>query len=412
MSTSPLDGKTGCSPLAGPQPVKMPQAGQRLAGALRQSASLQGQDGRLTQNQSMVQNASMKADGIRGISMGKRFLALAGALGLCLSSSQAEMRTWTSADGRQVTALAQGLIQGKVRLIINNQRFEVPLESLSEADQQWAQAELSEIPADLGQPLVLGDVTIQPGEGGTLVRPLSAKEHSIMTEGRENWMKMVWFDEPPAADSSLAAWIGLPTNFDPSKETPIFVVHAAANPGGNQGNAVSYYYPALKDHGWLVIATELDPPGTISSHYSVNIVTLEAFLADLAQAIPASVDWPLVFGGHSGGAKCVEAVVCDAAQKERPIMGLFLGGCNEARQKDGIKLFRPDKANLRDIPVYISRGESDNIATAAHVEYILPMLEEDFGEVRSETFPGGHVLNDADLIQGTNWLRERYEARK
>ncbi len=116
-------------------------------------------------------------------------------------------------------------------------------------------------------------------------------------------------------------------------------------------------------------------------------------------------EWPRAFGGFSGGAKRSASLAAMATVLGHPPIGVFQGGCNEPVMTRVLHRYPLDKARFRGIPVYLSGGRDDPIATRDQVEEVASNLRSSgFKQVRYERFNGGHELYPAHVEEALRWF--------
>ena len=127
----------------------------------------------------------------------------------------------------------------------------------------------------------------------------------------------------------------------------------------------------------------------------------------LHAAWPAARNWPVAACGFSGGAKrsgFLGALLC---ADNRPVIGMYMGGCNEDMATAGLKEYRPDRSAFRKVPVYISAGKKDTTATVNSANQVRLSLEATgFRDVRLETYDGGHAPDTPQITEALNWFKE------
>ena len=72
-----------------------------------------------------------------------------------------------------------------------------------------------------------------------------------------------------------------------------------------------------------------------------------------------------------------------------------------------MKRISPNKETFRKIPIFISNGESDRIADTTKTKALLKALRRSgFSNVRLETYPGRHSLNQDHVPVALEWFLE------
>lgn len=231
--------------------------------------------------------------------------------------------------------------------------------------------------------------------------------------------KMFTFEAPldeeeikASKNNARVATVGVivPENFDPRKTWPFFVVFASNDGKGLNVQRLPMYADLIVKNGYVGIAADgpLKPDGFgIEYEWAV----LNAGMRVLESEWPGSSSWPMAMGGNSGGAKKASISAAIWTKKGRNVSGLFLGGCNQQYLSGVAEQIKAPPA-VRKIPVYISNGRSDTVATPRMVDTVERGLKAaGFKHVRRETYDGGHGLNKDEFEKALRWFGEKQTAR-
>lgn len=199
----------------------------------------------------------------------------------------------------------------------------------------------------------------------------------------------------------------VPPGFDPARPWPILVISATSDPSYNSSTLhLRDFATAATAEGWVVVAA--DPPRPVPLGLDSNelrYALARAALAHLATLWPGSDRWPLAFGGFSGGAKRSGWLAAMFARDGRVPIGIFQGGCNAATTAEAVNIYGPPRRAFRAVPVFLSSGEADGIATPGEHRMVATVLRADgFSRVRFETYAGGHVLDPAHVGAALRWF--------
>ena len=197
-----------------------------------------------------------------------------------------------------------------------------------------------------------------------------------------------------------------PNGFDPAKSWPILVILSTTDLGcTNIHDAPAYRDTAMKE-GWIVFATDVTIQPRADS-FQWRLAPLTAGLQFLRSSWPQSAQWPVAFGGFSGGAKRAGSIATIlATNRGLRICGLFLSGMNLDLVSSAYKNNQPPPDFL-NVPIWISSGTSDPIATPGLSEgAYFSIKRTGFKQVRLEKFFGGHVLKRSELQRALRWFRE------
>jgi hypothetical protein len=197
-----------------------------------------------------------------------------------------------------------------------------------------------------------------------------------------------------------------PKNFDPARPWPILIVTSTTDLDRTSPMDAPFYRDAAMTEGWIVLATDATiRPRADSLQWRLSILT--AALQMIRSDWPQSAQWPIAFGGYSGGAKR-SGILAALLAKNRgfKVCGLFLAGMNSDRLSAAYKDYHPPSDFLR-IPVWLSSGTADQIARPGAQEGVYYSIKRTgFQQVRLEKFSGGHEVNDSEVRRALHWFRE------
>ena len=112
-------------------------------------------------------------------------------------------------------------------------------------------------------------------------------------------------------------------------------------------------------------------------------------------------------GGHSGGSKGCWGPVTWLIKNKKPVIGVFMAGCNQLFVADYRKQLSAPAAPYHDIKAYFSNGTSDNIAPISSVDKVEKYLKAmGIHNIRRETFDGGHAMHPEHIDDALKWFAE------
>lgn len=202
-------------------------------------------------------------------------------------------------------------------------------------------------------------------------------------------------------------WVACPAGFDPAERWPIVLISATGDAGLNSGVAwAKRYAEAGRAAGWVVVGADAAVavrPETAEFRHGLAAAALD----ELARRWPGAETWPLALGGFSGGAKYAGYLGAQFARDGRRPAGLFLAGCNEAAPVIAGHRYNPPGWAWRRVPVYLSSGDEDPVATPRDHEQVRRKLSNDgFRHVRLATYHGGHGPHPPHLTEALRWFAE------
>lgn len=202
------------------------------------------------------------------------------------------------------------------------------------------------------------------------------------------------------------ALLFVPKNFDPARPWPILIVTSTTDLDRTNPMDAPFYRDAAMAEGWVILATDATiRPRADSLQWRLS--TLTAALQMIRNDWPQSAQWPIAFAGYSGGAKRSGILAAMLARNHGfRICGMFLAGINSDRVTAAYKDYQPP-ANFLNIPIWISSGTADPIATpGAQEEVYYSLKRTGFTQVRFEKFFGGHSLKRTEIQTALHWFRE------
>ena len=318
---------------------------------------------------------------------------LIGWLGLCLTCLGEE---WTSADGKSIEAEFLRLDEKSVVLEMDGREFVVPLERLIEADQEKART----LEGQRGLSVLYGQV-LKPGHN-EVVGELSAKTLALFSKHKH-----------PVTGVRIVVY--LPEGFDRLQPQKILWPGVGLNneaewKKGAAGSA-NWYKSQLGETDWVVIGANTNQGNPTERKGEGNPEATAAFNAEVLAAIlkmwPEMRGWKHVTAGFSAGGKQSYYRLAHFLQAEIPVTGLFLCGVNQCLAEGARESYGLGRKAFRDIPVFFSTGETDKLVPEGSLVRVMEETKDaGFGPIRSESYPGGHVMNFEHLKMALDWFSE------
>ena len=242
----------------------------------------------------------------------------------------------------------------------------------------------------LASGVVFGAERFEPGKVVRFEAPLSAKAKA--------WAKVG--GNPPVERAKCA--VVLPEKFTPTRAWPILIVNTPI--GASAVDAIGQYAPTASAAGWVTLAADGAAPAKLETTEWCHAMLFAAF-EQLAKSWPGAGRWPVACAGFSGGAKRAAYIGAVLSEDGHPLLGLFLGGCNEDRVSDALRWHKPGPA-FPSTPIFLSHGREDRLATADDTASIAETMQRSgFRSVRAESYDGGHELNMKELARALDWFR-------
>ena len=213
------------------------------------------------------------------------------------------------------------------------------------------------------------------------------------------------YGKPSAQARVLMA---VPNDFDPAKKSyPLFIVSTSADGAASNIGVAHQYVPAALRNGYVLLAVD-GQFGKPAQGDSIDFrwALVSAALDAIAQEWPPAGHWQVATGGISGGAGYASHQALKLAEEGKTVAGIFLAvsSWNPTRFPDELQKVA---AIMREVPIFLSVGENDQIVTKAVAKRSHEALvKEGFKEVRFEHFAGGHELNLPQFQKALAWFEE------
>ncbi len=234
------------------------------------------------------------------------------------------------------------------------------------------------------------DFVFKSGEVVIVDAPLSAAERIEASKGGN-----------PAVSMAKVA-VGVSAGFDAQKPWPILIVSATVT--APNIDLLNLYKQAALDEGWLVMAAD-GPEKPKDDSNSWRLAMIGAGLDYMAAKWPASKTWPVACGGMSGGAKRTGFVATALAKEGRNVIGMLMGGCNQDMATMGLHEYRPPSSAFKNVPIFLSSGANDTIATPSQTEYVRGSMKgTGFRKLRLESFSGAHDVYAQHTTEALRWF--------
>lgn len=354
--------------------------------------------------------------GYQYIRQGKRLcglsvLLLAGLLSVVVpGGAAAEHRTWTSRTGNTVDAEWVGENNGTVMLRkVDGKTVGIAISALSDDDQIYLKNRkaassatlapakaVSTAPSAAAAAMTLGGVNAQPGKLITFLATLPSDAVRALKKEKNTEV------------TQAMVGVAVPENFDPAKQWNVFIVSATSDGNALSVNHLKQYMKEALAQGWVLMAADGpsgEAPEKNSNTWRWSLI--RAGLEEMHRAWPASRTWPYAAGGFSGGAKRSGYIAALLASEDYRVIGMFMGGCNQDMASLGLQEYSPKRSAFQRVPIFISSGTSDTVATEAASQRVRDsMRKTGFKDVRIEAYAGGHDLFPPHTGMALAWFED------
>jgi hypothetical protein len=194
--------------------------------------------------------------------------------------------------------------------------------------------------------------------------------------------------------------IAVPKGFDPQKSWPVLIINNTLD--ASNIDSMNQFKQAALEAGWIIMAA--DPMDTEKGDKGGwRWPTIAAAMDYLTAAWPAAKDWPIAVGGMSGGGKNSAFIAADFARERHRLIGILMMGCNQDMAT--VAFHKSAPPNFLGVPVFLSSGKSDTIATPSQHEDVKSSLRATgFQKVRLESFAGAHDIYQPHITESLEWF--------
>ncbi|MEO8426758.1 MAG: hypothetical protein ABI651_06560 [Verrucomicrobiota bacterium] len=233
------------------------------------------------------------------------------------------------------------------------------------------------------------------------IEPNKVREFYVAPAARAQWES----NQRGQTIQSVKVAIAVPDGFDPRKTWPLLIVSAPS--GGSSVRSVSAYTGVALSAGWVVLGADGPPSKAEQDTFNWGWAMLSSALEYVHKYWPDSKKWPVACAGFSGGAKRSGMIGAIMMKENYPVIGMFMGGCNEDLASLGLKISQPGE-QFKQVPIFLSSGLTDPIATPEqHATVKHSMHQTGFEKIRLENYEGGHRPDNQTLDLALAWfLRE------
>ena len=320
--------------------------------------------------------------------------------GLSLAEAN-EPREWTNTDGVTITAKMLGVDdQGKVLMLFKGEETPVPLDTLSEADQEYvAQWQVKQ-----------KELEKQRAAQATMFAGKQLKlggEKNMFEFDYEPEVLQAVKDKYKSEDTGYRIAITVPEDFDSRKPQKVFFLANAQNSKAQSrmGNvlAIHNFNKTTAAEGWVCIAYDSNLGNDVN-----HTVAWSAAMHKLVSEWPDFNNWIFACGGNSGGAKGAMIHTAYHVSRERKVVGLFLSSCNQATNMTYARdRYDVNKSDLRDTRCYASANKTTNKVTPANMSDVLSTIKgEGVRTVRDEWHEGAPGIYQEHFAEALRWFTQ------
>ncbi len=245
-----------------------------------------------------------------------------------------------------------------------------------------------------------GSVPVEPGKTVVTDLPLPTEHVAFVAK---------CYGEAAPHPTHIRASLAVPADFNPGKPQKVLIGVATAS-----GDALSipvtqgtYTRDGLA-HGYMVLAADGgDGKPKYGDGPDYRLILLKIALAELNARFPqAKKEWTFATAGFSGGSGYASHQALWLSTQGYRVAGMILlnGGYNPT-QWEHDSAMRGNTSHWHQIPVFISWGEKDTIATPPMMqESINTTKQGGYQRVRAESHPGVHQAWDAHVNLALDWF--------
>ena len=321
----------------------------------------------------------------------------------CATISDAEIRTWTNAEGQEITAEILGMEDGKVIFNLRGKEVPYPIKDLSKEDQdwlkQWEKDQKEKAAAEREEKLAAATkfegVELQPGKKVTFELPVEKELAQKSADGGT-----------PVEKTKVA--IAVPQGFAPfdsSKKYKFLVINATSGGNGSSVGHMGGYVSAGVARDYVVFGVDHSDGKAANDNTAFRWSVQKNAMNYFHEKWPGSEEWPVMLAGFSGGAKWSGLLAGYYMSDGSRVSGVFMGGCNANLISGSLKEAKPKKVDFLKVPIWISNGTNDTMANVKYGESIKASMEKTgFKNVRLEPYEGTHRLSQDEVAKALDWF--------
>lgn len=162
-------------------------------------------------------------------------------------------------------------------------------------------------------------------------------------------------------DSAIVA-TAEPPDFKPKQNQRLLVVITDFITGPDHEKLLKPYLKVAQQEGLFVIAARgpvID--GKLPLEWYPTL--LQAAMRHLGTDHPGMKDWPVYLAGKGDGAKFAGATACALIKGGFTVKGCYLTSLKNSDFKESIDAFRPTRAEIRALKVFVAHGTGDRLVT-------------------------------------------------
>ncbi|GHC43394.1 hypothetical protein [Roseibacillus persicicus] len=320
-------------------------------------------------------------------------------------TSFANAREWTSNDGKKITADLVRTEGDTVVLLMRGKEFKIPLDRLSEADQEYVreESENAEEEASVGALSLFGQ-ELKAGSLNNIETDLSEKTQRSLSDNK-------------LQPTKIKIALSLPADFDPSKPQKVFWPVGGINNekerlSGNIARISAMSAKALAA-GYVVIAADTEhgnPRETTIAIWEGDADFHAEVIEKIAAEWPEFMNWTHACGGFSSGSKGSFFRTAQLLANDLTVSGVFLGGCNQPFADLALEESGARKSAFKKVKAWVSWGDSDNLVNQSQTDTVTSGIKSaGYRQIRDEKFTGGHTINQDEFAKALAWFDEAGE---
>jgi hypothetical protein len=212
----------------------------------------------------------------------------------------------------------------------------------------------------------------------------------------------------PAGVKPEEATVGimLPEGFDPLQPQKVLVLFSTDDNGGDHLKAMPRFGGVATRNGWVAIAAK-GPVLENDLSPEWHAAMIYAGLRALEEKYPRAKTWRFFTGGNSGGGLRSAMMSCALLKMGYPVEGVFMGSSGDERFSAGLGIFRPERAKVRNLAVYLAHGKSDHMIDAARANYTAEVVKKQgIKNIRRDSYDGGHGMNEESFTKALEWFAD------
>ncbi len=193
--------------------------------------------------------------------------------------------------------------------------------------------------------------------------------------------------------------IGLPVNYDSGDLKKVLFSSVTSDIYMPNAYSCRKYWSVSQQTDWILMSVD-SVPWPVRDSVIVRMILFGSAIRYLGEQGWPTDSMKMAFAGFSGGSKASIFLSLFSSKIGVPLIGLFLGGCNDAHLKLAEETTGVPISAITDTPVFFSIGLKDRIASPKKSKLVAKKMKKaGFDRQNIQTHQGGHVFDKGHLAE-------------